>query len=186
MVDLHKLVGAIIDGVGDLFTGRFAFFGYSFGGLVAFELARTLRRLGRQQPEHLFVGATQAPTRLSLRAPIHGLPAGQFLDSIDRRYGLIPAAVRRDPEMLNLVIPVLHADITALETYVYKQEAPLRCAITAFAGTEDASIDKEDVNAWADVTEARFSSHHLPGGHFFIQTQEQQVHRQLRDALLAG
>ena len=74
--------------------------------------------------------------------------------------------------------------LTALETYVYQQEAPLSCAITAFAGTEDATMDEEDVLAWKDVTEAQFSSHRLHGGHFFIQINEQTVHRQLRNALL--
>ena len=39
----------------------FAFFGHSMGGLVAFELARTLRARGARLPQHLFISAAAAP-----------------------------------------------------------------------------------------------------------------------------
>lgn len=183
MKDLRKLVQAVVDGVGDLFSGRFAFFGYSFGGLVAFEVAQALRRLGRVTPEHLFVGAVQAPSTLYKREQIHALPTSKFLESIDHRYGVLPAVVRRDPDLLNMVLPVLRADLTALESYAFERESPLPCAITAFAGRDDAMTDHDDVAAWQELTHAEFALHELPGGHFFIQTNESAIVKLVGDSL---
>ena len=58
---LGPLVRNLADLLEPLLTEPFAFFGHSMGGLVAFELARTLRERGTRQPRHLFISATAAP-----------------------------------------------------------------------------------------------------------------------------
>ncbi|MGH1555837.1 thioesterase II family protein [Streptomyces sp. L7] len=60
---LAPLVRALADAMEPLFDRPFALFGHSLGGLVAFELARLLRRRGWPVPCHLFVSASAAPAR---------------------------------------------------------------------------------------------------------------------------
>ena len=58
---LAPLVNALADALDGALDRPFALFGHSMGGLVAYELARTLRRRARPQPAHLLVSAAAAP-----------------------------------------------------------------------------------------------------------------------------
>src|SRR5262249_42643770 len=60
-VRIDALVLALSDALAPFFDKPFAFFGYSVGALVAFELARYLRKKGQPAPRHLFVAARRAP-----------------------------------------------------------------------------------------------------------------------------
>ena len=61
-------------------SGPFAFFGYSMGSLVAFELARLLRRERGLEPEWLFVAAHGAP-QIARRSPtMSGAPDFELLE----------------------------------------------------------------------------------------------------------
>lgn len=184
--DLKALASAITDGLTILLDQPFSFFGYSLGTVLAFEVARELRRRGLPSPQQLMVGARQAPQERSKMAPIHALANASFMDEIDRRYGLLPAAIRKDPDLLKMVLPVLRADITALETYVYTDEAPLSLPITAFGGATDKIPDASDLASWQTQTTAGFSSQLLPGGHFFLSESAAQLLPLIREKLTAN
>src|SRR6185369_9129448 len=55
----------------------FAFFGHSMGALIAFEVARELRRRGAPLPSHLFVSGHRAPGLPERDAPLHHLSDGE-------------------------------------------------------------------------------------------------------------
>jgi surfactin synthase thioesterase subunit len=148
----------------------YAFFGHSMGSLVAFELAREMRRRGLPGPELLMVSGHRAPQRPDPEPPIHGLPEHEFLDEIRQLNGT-PEAVLKNPELLQLVIPVLRADFEVCETYAYEEETPLACPIVAFGGTEDADVPQEDVAAWSHQTTGPFTLRMFPGGHFYFLDQ---------------
>jgi medium-chain acyl-[acyl-carrier-protein] hydrolase len=148
----------------------YAFFGHSMGSLVAFELAREMRRRGLPGPELLMVSGHRAPQRPDPEPPIHGLPEHEFLEEIRQLNGT-PEAVLKNPELLQLVIPVLRADFEVCETYAYEEETPLACPIAAFGGTEDADVPREDVAAWSHQTTGPFTLRMFPGGHFYFLDQ---------------
>ncbi|BAZ11497.1 putative thioesterase [Calothrix sp. NIES-4071] len=120
----------------------FAFFGHSMGGLVSFELARLLRNEYRIHPAHLFISGRRAPQIPDTKPPIHDLPELAFKEEL-RHLGGTPSSVLDNPELMQLLIPMLRADFAVLETYVYKHEQPLDCLITVFGGLQDTEVSHE-------------------------------------------
>jgi medium-chain acyl-[acyl-carrier-protein] hydrolase len=150
----------------------YAFFGHSVGALVAFELARQQRRLHRLGPAHLFVSGRRAPQILDRDPPMHQLPDGEFVREIGRRFDGIPEAVRQDAELMNVLRPMLRADIEIDETYVYPEEEPLASAVSAFGGLQDPKVSRDDLAAWCKQTCGAFSQRMFPGNHFFLQSAQ--------------
>jgi medium-chain acyl-[acyl-carrier-protein] hydrolase len=162
----------------------FAFYGHSFGGLVAFEVARRLRRGGMPGPEWLFVGASRAPQLDLLHAPIHELADEDFLETLQARYGAIPAAIREDAEVMKLFLAPMRADLTAYERYRMQDEAPLAMPVTAFAGAEDFAAPASCMEGWSLQTEMGFEMKVVPGGHFFPQGSLKAMTECIRERLL--
>ena len=164
---MRPLVNAVVDAVD--FTPPFALFGHSMGGLVAFEVARRLRDLDRPLPRRLFISATPPPPLAGRRIPLHTLPDDELLDEVGRRWGPLPPEILGDPRFRKLVAGRYRADFAVFETYDYVPANPLGCPITAFAG--DAERDVLGLERWAGQTDAGFSLHVLPGGHFYLRDQ---------------
>jgi surfactin synthase thioesterase subunit len=61
----------------------------------------------------------------------HRLPDGEFVEELNRRFGGLPAAIVEEPELLELFLPVLRADVTLLETHVFTAETPLDVPMSA-------------------------------------------------------
>lgn len=146
----------------------FAFFGYSMGGLIAFELARVLRRAGGPAPFRLLVAAVLPPERLVTVPPIHHLSDNAFIKALCLRYEGLQQAVLQNAELMRLCLPALRADLTLLDTYEYRPEEPLDCAVSAFGGLRDRVITREDVEGWRAHTRGTFTARIFPGGHFFL------------------
>jgi surfactin synthase thioesterase subunit len=147
----------------------FAIFGHSMGGLVGFELARQLRRQGQPSPEQLFISAHRAPQLADAYAPIHQLADSAFLMRLQTLYET-PPDVLDDPELVELYLPLMRADLAVCETYVYTPEDPLDCPITVFGGTKDGSVGREELSAWSVHTRSCFNLQMFPGNHFFLRS----------------
>lgn len=162
------LVDRILDGIGPFLDRPFAFFGHSFGALLAVESARRLQERRGLSPAHLFVAARLAPHRSAQPPRLHHLPDDQFTQEIVRRYNGIPPAILADPSFLAYFLPVLRADFTMLENYVYRPGTVLRCPVSAFGGRGDAEVSRDDLAAWHEVTEGDFALKFFAGDHFFM------------------
>jgi medium-chain acyl-[acyl-carrier-protein] hydrolase len=160
----------------------FALFGHSVGAVTAFEVTRWLRRHDRCLPSVLFVSGRRAADRPMRGGPLHHLPDGEFLDAVGR-FGGTPPGVLDDPDLAELFLPVLRADITAAEIYECRPEPPLECPIVALHGVADATVDADDVAAWQRHTVAGFRQHTFPGDHFFIRQDEAAVLKAVVDEL---
>jgi medium-chain acyl-[acyl-carrier-protein] hydrolase len=156
---------------------RFAFFGHSLGAIVAFELARALRRRGEPLPHHLVVSGCSAPHLVdAVREvpPMSSLPDRVLRERL-RRFGGTPDAVLEHPELMELLLPVLRADLALRDGYACAAEAPLRVPVTAFGGRHDAEVPVADVAAWHVHTSAGFAARTFAGGHFFVRTAADEV-----------
>src|SRR5690606_30530844 len=86
---LAPLAEALADGLSPLFDIPFAFFGHSMGALLAFELARQLRRRGGPQPAHLFVSGRRAPQLPDPDGTLHTLGDAAFVrEVLPRHHGI--------------------------------------------------------------------------------------------------
>jgi medium-chain acyl-[acyl-carrier-protein] hydrolase len=170
LTTVADLVGEIGHNWGELCDLPFAFYGHSFGGLVAFELSRYLRRQGAPDPQWLFVGASPPPHFQPPFPVIHTLPDDELIETIQTRYGGIPAAIVHERELLNLLIGAMRADFKAFEEYKVEAGASVAIPITAFAGAEDTATTAVRMQEWSSYTEAEFDMKVLDGGHFFRQS----------------
>lgn len=149
----------------------FAFFGHSLGALIAFELARELRRRSCPQPSQLFVASCAAPRFWRDRPRMSGLPDDALVRQLRMLDG-IPEEVVRDRELLHLVVPALRADVLMSDTYVHMREEPLAVPISVFGGARDRFMKRADLSAWREQTTAGFELRILDGGHFFAPPAE--------------
>lgn len=168
-IQLESMIQAIVTDLLPMFKNTpYAIFGHSMGALIGFELIRYLRKMQVQEAIHLFVSGHIAPHVPYDRKPIYDLPDGEFIKELRKMNGT-PQAVLDNDELMQLLLPTLRADFAANETYVYEDDFPLTCQITAFGGLQDKDVSREDIEAWQKHTSSSFSIYMLPGDHFFFQ-----------------
>jgi medium-chain acyl-[acyl-carrier-protein] hydrolase len=166
---MDSLVTPLVEALVPHLDRPYAVFGHSMGALIGFELVRFLRRQGVPDPVHLLASARRAPHVPDVRPPLHTLPDPDLVEQLCRRYNGMPRAVLESPDLMRLFVPVIRADLTLTETYVYEPEEPLACPISAFGGLEDGAVTRDDLAAWGDQTRGSFTLRMLPGSHFFLQ-----------------
>jgi medium-chain acyl-[acyl-carrier-protein] hydrolase len=184
LTSISDLVGEITARIAEMADKPFALYGHSLGGLVAFELTRSLRRLGAPAPRHLFIGASRPPHLGPLLPAIHALPQDEFVAALQARYGGIPAAIFKDREVMDLFTAPMRADFTAYELYRLLPEAPVGVPITAFAATEDYAATPSSMEEWSRHTAGEFDLKILPGGHFFPPNSIALVVQTIRNRVL--
>lgn len=165
--NMVQLVEAATAGLLSYLDRPFAFFGHSMGAILAFEVARNLRKSGYPQPFHLFVSGRQAPHLPGRGYNTYDLPDAEFIDELRQLNGA-QEEILNNPELLELVLPVLRADMQAIQTYAHLPEPPFNYPVTAYGGMKDRYVDREEVEAWKEYTQAAFSYRIFPGDHFFI------------------
>ncbi len=154
----------------------FALFGHSMGALLAYEFAHQLQQYGHL-PTHLVVSGRRAPTLPEPESLLHTLASeDEFLAELQRRYNNIPAMVREDPELREIFVPLLRADLTLVKTYPpCTTFTPLRCPLIACGGMSDPRVSLAELQAWQALTQADFALHRFPGTHFYLNEQVQPL-----------
>jgi medium-chain acyl-[acyl-carrier-protein] hydrolase len=166
----------------------FALFGHSMGATISFELARLLRREGAVMPQLLFISGRRAPQVPDREPPLYNLPEQELMAEL-HKLGGTPAEVLEHPELMEVMLPLLRADLTVAETYTCATEPPLDCPLCVFGGLQDKDVTREDLLAWAEHTTGRFTLRMLAGDHFFLNTAQslllrtlsQEMYQLLRD-----
>ena len=152
----------------------YAVLGHSNGALIGFELARHARRTGTPGPVHLFASGRRAPHLPSRQRDVHRLPQDELLAELSALGGM-PRQILEHPELLELLLPVLRADMAITETHQHADEPPLGIPITALTGTEDAKVSIDEAKAWERHTAAQFRLHAFPGDHFYLYSAREPV-----------
>jgi surfactin synthase thioesterase subunit len=175
--DLADQVHEVLRSLGD---GPTAFFGHSMGAVVAFEVARRMEAEGRS-PLRLFASARRPPSVLTPES-VHTLDDAGLVGELRKLSGTDQTFLE-DPDLLAMILPVLRADYTAIETYQAEPGASVSCPISALAGDQDPRVDVEQMHGWAKHTSGSFDLTVFPGGHFYLGEQTAPVAAVVRDRL---
>src|SRR5262249_20153711 len=128
-----------------------ALFGHSMGGLLAFDVARRLRR-GYASPVHLFVSACAAPQLPTTAIGLGPLSANDLLTAL--RSDGPPSEALQIPELRQIFMPLIRADISVCGSYRYTHEPPLDTPITAICGEGDQLAPLAVMLPWSVQTRA--------------------------------
>lgn len=154
-----------------------ALYGHSMGGVLAYEVYTALTARGVPQPLCLAVGATTAPQyRDSVPPRLPEAYGRADLVEVLRGYGGTPQEVFESQELLDLILPVLAADLTLFDSYrPLLPPAPVRCPLLAFAGSRDALVEAAHVAAWEACAAGGFEYRVLDAGHFFVDSHADDI-----------
>jgi len=147
-------------------------FGHSMGSLVAYEVAVRLEAGPGPGPAGLFVSGQLAPHR--------SMPPPDALDDATleaeaRASGWSDPMVFDHPELRELVLPALLADVRAVLSYHRGDSVRLRCPIVAYAGSRDPGDVPAELSAWGELTSGPAAFRRFDGDHFYLQSQEAEL-----------
>lgn len=189
---IENLIEQLIENLQSEFNIPFAFFGHSFGSLIAFELTRYMRKHKFSLPIHLFLSAYPDP-RLPARslekllAQLNLIHLNLFelnhqaleelsekklnmLSTIFSENGLTEySGEKMDKDVIKVLLPIFISDMNVVKSYRYQEEALLDIPLTVFLGDRDTWVSYEDHLGWADHTQKRCDFHIFDSGHLFVR-----------------
>ena len=184
--ELLALVEVLIAELSPYVDKPYALFGHSLGAIMAFEIARGLRREGLPLPLHLFVSGCRAPQLFPTSYRSYDLPSADLIGRLRKLNGT-PSEILESPEIMEFFLPIIRADLQMIQTYNYSVEAPLSCPISAFGGWQDLEETPEMISAWCEQTTASYQRQMFAGDHFFLHSEHdhllQAISQQLIDVM---
>ncbi|MEE1929014.1 alpha/beta fold hydrolase [Streptomyces sp. TRM 70351] len=151
---VRTLAAALLPHLG---AGPVAFYGQSFGALLALETARALRP--EHRPTALILAAAEPPGAWPGAAPPE-YDAERLLDVCGA--GALVAEV---PELRERALAAIRADLAVRSGYRYRPGPPLACGLYALSGAADPLVRAHTLAGWSAHTTGRFAHHTVPGGH---------------------
>lgn len=176
--DIRRLASQLADEISAELDRPYALFGHSLGGLLAFELAHALRERGLPEPLALFASATAGPARRDVSEYTVAKTDAQLIARLRELNGT-SEAVLANPELMQLMLPILRADFLLCGSFTHDQRPPLPLPIHVFGGKQD-SVRAEQLLDWQLDTSRVFSLDLFEGHHFFLVEQEIPLLRCLR------
>ena len=145
---------------------RVALLGQCFGAALAFELALRLAEVDGVELVHLFPSGAPSPwTRRPVLAA--GLDDDELVRRVREDIGYDHEALD-EPELRELILPALRADMESHEKYVAAPDARLAVPVTALRGRTDPVVSTEGAGEWARATTGSFAVVEFDGAHMYL------------------
>ncbi|AHH95955.1 thioesterase II family protein [Kutzneria albida] len=153
--------------------GDVILFGHSLGAILAFELARALEAEGRLAVRHLFASGSPDPWYVREERAT-GLSEDEFIHQVELFAGYEHPALR-DPELRELILPTLRADVEMHEAYRAEPGAKINAPITAVLGEQDTLVPVRRAEGWQAATGGAFRTSCTAGGHMYLSEDPDAV-----------
>lgn len=162
----------------------FAFFGHSMGALIAYELAKKLKRDNNILPVHLFLSGRGAPSsEVGIKYSQMGLP--ELLKEL-KKLGGITERFFEDETTRQIFIPILIDDFKVCESYRYVKEGSiLECDFSILNGKQDHTMKSKDIIGWKSYCKCQCKIKNFEGDHFYINNCTEQVVNEVKQVLLS-
>lgn len=175
--DWVSLVDAAFAAISPYLSSPHVFYGHSFGARLAYELAHRADTAFPGLTRRLLLSGCRAPSWSQARPFMHKLSDAALLEAL-RDMGGTPSEVLDNPRLMDLLLPVVRAEIRLAEIWGDEHGVGVSVPITAIYGREDGTDTREAVRSWLKFGCAGVEFVEMPGGHFFLHAH--------CDALLAA
>ncbi|MBG6069643.1 thioesterase II family protein [Micromonospora ureilytica] len=163
--DCRSLAGDITATLLPVLGRPLTLFGHSLGGIIAFEVAAALEQNGT--PAARLIVSGSPPPDAPCRDPTRSNQTDDEIVTALRGMGG-PNTALDDPELRQLLLPVLRSDLRMGESYRPASVAPLATPIAAFGGDADTLAPPGEMARWRGFTTDVFDHLTFPGGHFYL------------------
>lgn len=183
--DLQKVVEDMLAQIRDeIQESSYMLFGHSLGAIIAYELAKKVREEGLPRPQHLFFSGKGA---MHIERPeekkYHLMDNEKFKKEI-LELGGTPLEFFEYPELMELFLPLLKSDFKIAETYSLNGGIqPFDQDITVLLGEAD-DLNDAQCTEWQQHTTKTCHFHYFPGGHFFINDEQEKIVEIIRDIVV--
>ena len=182
--DMDAFVDDLVMSLEDIFRGRYAFFGYCSGAIMAYEAAEKAYELYHNQPEYGMIISSEAPEFLKRQVPhfndenrerlfFEHLSSLPFMDE----------KTLHDKTFLDYYKPLFEAEHNLLESYDYKKKKKLSCDFDVIVCPDDPKVEKDKVLKWAELTDGNVNVIEKDGGHFLVDAQKEYIFKTLNERL---
>jgi surfactin synthase thioesterase subunit len=165
----------------------YVLFGHSMGGWMAFDVAARIHERGGPGPVALVVSSANAPSEgLTLgdrQHPAHEDSDAELIAWM-RIFGLLPDYVLEIPDLIEMAVDLMRADIKVRDSFYYRDGAMATVPLQVMTGETDKVIDPAVTEQWRALASRSFRHDKLPGGHFY--TPEVWARLPTRMAALIG
>jgi medium-chain acyl-[acyl-carrier-protein] hydrolase len=164
----HPMMESLITAASALPPLPTALFGHSLGAVIALELARHFHVTQPGRIRQLFVSGRPWPGTPGLhRLNPDSLDDDQLLAALDRAYGSGSSSLSH-PDIREVMLPALRADLAVLDSHVYRRGPTLSCPLTVYGGDRDPGTTPASLDAWRAETSGPFRLVTFAGDHFFL------------------
>lgn len=184
VADMDTLADAVAEALTPLLETPFALFGHSMGATVGYEVTRRLEDRGTP-PLRLFASGQATPFAERTGRPLHHEDDATMLAGV-RGLGGAYETLADDPDLLEVVLPSLRADLRLMETYRPTPGARIGTPVTVYAGGTDPGVTVAQAAAWREATTGGFALRTFPGGHFFLTEHQRELLADILDSVSAG
>lgn len=153
-------------------VGSIRLFGHCMGAVVAFEFARIAERAG-VAIDALWVSASEAPSAVAT-APALPMAESEILAEMVDLGGTDPALLA-DDDFVELLLMAVRADYAAFNRYACDAEVTIAADIYALGGESDHRISEDMLRRWESHTAGAFTCSMFDGGHFYLNSQLEDV-----------
>ena len=196
IADMSEFVERVVSEMGELLDRPFAFFGHCLGALTMYETARRLISTTTFRPQHLFASGARPPDRIAdqgsfeervmhdllklaefrISLPAYAQPNDVFAELIRHFNVRATEQLLSDPELRQLMLPVVRAEFQMATNYKFVREAPWEIPITCFAARGDPYVSRKHALGWGRFTNSRLQVHIREGAHFAVVDDVAFIH----------
>lgn len=162
-----------------------AFYGHSFGGRVAYELAHLATAGQPGLTRHLFISGCRCPASPQARPYLHRLPEDEFRAALRGTYG-VPRELVEDEIVMEQMLPALRGDIKLAELWNDWNTEKLRVPITAIYGHDDLIDNWASMRHWMNYSAVGCELIGIPGGHFLMDENSRLLLQIINNRLVSA
>ena len=182
--DFHEAVndayGFILSN--DAKDDEYAIWGYSMGGLLAYEICCMLARNDGKMSIHIFIASMRTPEDIDIFKRIGELNDDELLKFVVGLGG-VPKEILNSSVFNHLFFPIIRNDFLLLNKYKVSEIRKFDVNMTILYGKEDYSV-KKNIQMWRQYTNKNFDTIPYNGDHFFINNNSTKVFSDIYEKLL--